>query len=403
VHQCEVPAHAKPANADILAHVFAQTSQSQENRMSTSTIPKVSPPPPPSDPYDLLAEGARARKLASDAEGVKSLMEGIRLINDVFLTNVLFALWDSGFYEYSLSHPRFGVEEAAEALHVDAAVLETLLNHLAGRGVARFAVGQFELTEYGSRLSNVVFRGTLNLNIGGYGGLLANIGPLLRKDMTRQEIEKFRSGKHTGLGTEQLTSIRLVPAVLKILEQHKLHSMLHLACAAGGFLTQIARSNPHFQGIGIDKSAQKIAAAQEKVNRYGLESRIRLIQEEIGVQPLSLNDETRSQIDVVASIYLLHEIGRHGKQRIVDVLRQIQKSFPGKLLLFTETLPSDTPDTAMKQPSQYSQLDYILIHRLRGKGMPLPPAEWKAIVAEAGLTLIEFKEIYWIGLYLVQL
>jgi cyclopropane fatty-acyl-phospholipid synthase-like methyltransferase len=360
-------------------------------------------PPPPAEPHDLLAEGARARKLAADGDGVKSIMEGIRLINDSFLTNVLFALWDSGFYEYSLSHERFTVDQAASELHVDAAVLHTLLNHLVGRGLLHVDGGQFELTDYGSRLSNVVFRGTLNLNIGGYGGLLSSIGPLLRKEVTRQDVEKLRSGKHSGLGTEQLTSIRLVPAVLKILEERNLHSMLHLACAAGGFLAQIARSNPDFRAIGIDKSAQKIAAAQEKIRRYGLESRIRVIQEEIGIEPLSLDEETRNQIDLVASIYLLHEIGRHGRQRIVDVLRQIQKSFPGKLLLFTETLPSNTPDTARKQPSQYSQLDYILVHRIRGKGMPLLPEEWKSIVADAGLTLIEFKEVYWIGLYLVQL
>jgi len=371
--------------------------------MSESTTSKAPTPPPPADPYDLLAEGARARKLSAESEGVKCLVEGMRMINSTILTHVLFALWDSGFYEYSLSHPRFRVAEAAEELHLDPEVLESLLHHLVGCGILRVAEGQMELTEYGSRLSNIVLRGTMNINVGGYGSQVANIGPLLRKEVTREEIEESHSGFHSGLGTEQLTSVRLVPSVLKILAERNLHCMLHLACAAGGFLVQVALSDPSFRGIGIDKSAQKIAGAQEKLRRYGLESRIRLTQAEVGVEPLPLDEETRSQIDVVASIYLLHEIGRYGRQRIVDVLRQIKASFPGKLFLFSETMPPSTPDSVKKQPSQYSQLDYLLIHRLRGKGMPHPAEEWKSIIADAGLKLIEFKEVYSIGLFLAEL
>ena len=371
--------------------------------MNTRTAAKAPTPPPPADPYDLLAEGTRARKLSGEVEGVKCLTEGMRLINNAVMAQVLFALWDSGFYEYSLTHPRFTAAEAAEALHLDAEVLLMLLHHLIGYGVLRVDGDQMELTEYGSRLSNVVVRGVLNINLGGYGAQLRDIGPLLRKEVKREEIEEFHSGVHSGLGTEQLTSVRLVPAVLKILTERNLHNMLHLACGSGGFLAQIARSDPAFHGIGIDRMPEKIAGAEEKLRRYGLESRIQLLQAVIGVEPLPLDEQTRGQIDVVASIYLLHEIGRYGRQRIVDVLRQIKASFPGRLFIFSETMPPDTPDSVKKPPAQYSQLDYLLIHRLRGKGMPLPPAEWKSIVADAGIKLIDFKEVYSIGLFLAEL
>ena len=45
----------------------------------------------------------------------------------------------------------------------------------------------------------------------------------------------------------------------------------------------------------------------------------------------------------------------------------------------------------------------LLIHRVRGQGLPLPPAEWKAMLAEAGLALVEMQEVFWSALYLVQL
>jgi hypothetical protein len=372
--------------------------------MSDSTAPRAPVPPPPADPRDLLAEGARARKLSAEPEGVRSIVEGVRLINNTILTHVLFALWDSGFYEYSLSHPRFSVAQAAEELHLDAQVLEMLLHHLVGCGVLRVAEEQMELTEYGSRLSNAVVRGAMNLNIGGYSSLLTHLGPLLRNEVTRAELEELRTGLHNSLGTEQMASVRLVPAVRKILEERNLHSMLYMSCCSSGeFLVQMARCDPSFHGIGIDTSTKQITHAREIIHRYGLESRIRLIQQKIGVEPLPLDEQTRGQIDVVASIYMLHEVGRYGRQRIVDVLRQIKASFPGKIFLFSETMPPATPDSVKKLPAQYSQLDYLLIHRLRGKGMPLPAEEWKSIVAEAGLKLIDFKEVYSIGIFLAEL
>jgi SAM-dependent methyltransferase len=369
------------------------------NNMNTN--PPI--PPPLAIPDDLLAEGARARKLSGELEGVKCMAEGMRMINSTILTHVLFALWDNGFYEYSLTHPRFSAAEAAEALRVDLEVLLTLLHHLVGYGILNVAEGQFELSEHGSRLSNVVLRGVLNINLGGYGAQLREIGPLLRGEVTRPEIDRFHSTAHSGLGTEELTSVRLVPAVLKILAERNLHSLLHLACGAGGFLVQMARSDPAFHGIGIDKLAEKIAGSQEKIRRYGLESRLRVMQAEIGAEPLPLSEEERGQIDVVASIYLLHEIGRYGRQRIVELLREIKLAFPGKLFLFSETMPPETPDSVKKPPSQYAQLDYLLLHRLRGKGMPLPAGEWKSILADAGIKLIDYREVYSIGLFLAEL
>src|SRR5580704_14058538 len=95
--------------------------------MSADTTSKATPAAPPLQPDDLLAEGARARKLSAEVEGVKCLVEGTRLINDTVLTQVLFALWDSGFYEFSLTHPRFQVQEAADELHLDATLLRWLL------------------------------------------------------------------------------------------------------------------------------------------------------------------------------------------------------------------------------------------------------------------------------------
>lgn len=368
-----------------------------------SSDAKLSTAVPPAQPDDLLAEGARARKLSADVEGVKSLVEGIRLVNDTILVQVLFALWESGFYEYSLTHPLFEVQEAADELRLDATLLRWLLDYLVGRGIVHATDGQMGLTEHGSRLSNVLLRGTTNLYIGGWGPQLANIGQLLRKEMTQAEYSNLRSGRHTVMGTEQLTCVRTGPAVLKILARRKLRGVLHIACRTGQFLVELARSEPSLLGIGVDKVPERIAAAEANALSYGVASRLRFVTAEAGRDRLPLDDGSLDKIDVVVALYLLHEVARDGSQRVVELLRQFKEMIPGRLLLFMETLPGGATPQGKKTPATFSQLDYLLIHRMRGQGLPLPPADWKSILAEAGLKLLEFQEAYSSGLYLAEL
>jgi SAM-dependent methyltransferase len=370
------------------------------NSHPTST---ATPLAPLAQPDDLLAEGARVRKLSAEVEGVKCLVEGTRLINDAVLTQVLFALWDNGFYEFSLTHPRFQIQDCADELHLDVTLLRWLLEYLVGRGIVEATDGQMGLTEHGARLSNVLLRGTMNLYMGGWGPQLANIGPLLRKEMTQAHYKNLRSQRHTVMGTEQLSCVRTAPAILKILARNKLRGVLNLACRTGQFLIEIARSEPLLHGIGVDKASERITDAQANAVRYGVASRLQFVTAEIGHDPLPLSDESIGKIDAVVALYLFHEVARFGRPKVVGMLQQIKTMFPGRLLLFMETLPYDYQPQEKKPPQTFSQLDYLLIHRIRDQGLPLPSGEWKAILEAAGLKLREVQEVYWTGLYLAEL
>jgi SAM-dependent methyltransferase len=374
------------------------------NAEATSQPNSAVPPLPASiQPHDLLAEGARARKLSAEVEGVKCLLEGTRLVNDAILVQVLFALWDSGFYEYSLSHPRFHVQAAADELHLDASTLQWLLEYLVGRGIIEAADGNMALTENGIRLSNVLLRGTINLYVGGWGPQLDNIGPLLRKEIRLADYRNLRSQRHTVMGTEQLSSVRTGPAVLKFLKQKDLRGVLHLACRTGQFLIELARSEPSIYGAGIDKAAERIAAALTNARAWGVESRLRFFAAEVGHDALPRDDESIGKIDVVIALYLFHEVARHGRQAVVAMLRQIKEAYPGRLLLFMETLPYEAPPRGKKPPQTFTQLDYLLIHRVRVQGLPLSSDVWKSILEEASLKLREVQEVYGSGMYLVEL
>jgi SAM-dependent methyltransferase len=221
--------------------------------------------------------------------------------------------------------------------------------------------------------------------------------------MTSADFKNLRSGRHTVKGTEQLICVRTVPTVLKVLARKKLRGALNLACRTGQFLIELARSEPTLHGIGVDKAAERITAARAKALDYGVAPRLQFVTAEIGRDPLLLGDELANKIDVVIALYFFHEVARFGRPKVVGMLQQIKTMFPGRLLLFMETLPYDNQPQGNKPPQTFSQLDYLLIHHIRDQGLPLPSAEWKSILEEAGLKLVEFQEIYWAGLYLAEM
>ena len=357
----------------------------------------------PARPHDLLAEGARARKLSADVEGIKSLVEGTRLVNDSVLVHVLFSLWDCGFYEYSLTHPWFDSAQVAQELGLSAPLLKHLLDYLVGRGIVQTSDGKFGLTDRGARLSNVLLRGTMDLYVGGYGPLLSNIAPLLRNEISLSDFKNLRSGRHTVRGTEQLICVRTVPAVSKVMAQKKLRGVLNLATRTGEFLIELARSDSNVHGIGIDKAADRIDKARAHAAEQGVGERVAFVRSEIGREPLPLDGAAVAQIDSVVALYFLHEVARHGRRKVVDLVRQLKAILPGRLFLFLETLPMSAAPPAKKPPVTFSQLDYLLIHHLRDQGLPLPADDWKSILAEAGANIIEVQELYLNALYIAEL
>ena len=356
----------------------------------------------PAKPDDLLDEGKRAKALLATVPGMKGAVAGIRLVNDAVLAHVLFALWDNGFYEYALTHPRFRPADVAGELGLDQAVLECLLDHLVGRGVLRASDDGLGLSEHGTALFSALCRGTLTLYLGGYGPLLGGLAPLLRGEIELSDHALARSERHVGVGSEQLACVRIVPAVLKILARRKARCVLDLGCGTGGFLIQLARSDPSFRGIGVDMSEEAVQAAGKNAAHRGVDDRLKFRRAEVGAGRLPLDKADLDRIEGITAMYLLHEFGRDGRDRVVQVLRELKAALPGRLLVFAECLPADVRAMQADPPTTFSQLDYQLIHPLSQQGSPLSVAEWETILEDAGPKLLEVQGIHWMRLYVSE-
>src|SRR6185295_12418146 len=94
---------------------------------------------------------------------------------------------------------------------------------------------ELELTETGKRVHNTIARGLLNLYVGGYQELLAQLGPLLRKEITLDDSKLDRSARHAAAGTEDMTCVRVVPQAIEFLKELGVKKILDLGCGTGGF------------------------------------------------------------------------------------------------------------------------------------------------------------------------
>jgi len=346
-------------------------------------------------PKDLMREAELARKIAFPPAA-----EELSLSSSWVYAQVLHSLWDSGFYEYVRTHPRFVPASICEELGLDAFTFEWLMYYLIGRGVVRPVAGtaqtaysadmELELTEKGQRVHNTIARGLLNLYVGGYAALMANLGPLLRKEISLQDARLDRSARHAAAGTEDVTCVRVVPQVIDLLKEHGVRAILDLGCGTGGFLIQWARVTGG-GGAGVDMSSNALDAAKKNAADFGVSDRVSFHLGEIGKDALPIADEVVRSIDALTAMFMLHEFGRGGDDSIVRVLASLRAQFSGKILCALEMQPVDVFMLNGHAPASMDQLDYHFVHPMSRQGQPRTKPVWEGLYERAGMKLLRVK------------
>ena len=346
----------------------------------------------------MKEEGSRDLDLLQEAEHTRAILRrepavaemGKEIISHAVLGQVLFALWDSGFYEYSRGRDEIEVESAVATLGYDGQIFGVLLDYLAGRGLlSKSSENRYRLSEQGQLLSNAFVRGLLTLYLGGYQSVLGRLGPLLRGEVALTDPSVQRSVAHAAFGTENITCATIVPHVVAALEERKIRGVIDLGCGTGGFLVQWAQLNGEATGVGIDASQAALHHARARARSQGVEARLTFAEGKVGTKPLPSVSPGQADCQAVTAMFLLHEFGREGKGKIVDVVASLKRSFPGRLFMFLEAPPSNPARSGASR--DYIHLDYRLVHPLSRQGLPLQPEEWSDIVRSAGCERFESR------------
>ena len=359
-----------------------------------------------------LGEVDREAKICAEIVGrsLGAYLKTVGLVSDVYLAQVLVALWDSGIYEYLRDRGRIEIDAASETLGLDPAIMRSLIEYLVGWGILTPENDSFILSAKGRPYWNYITRGVLTSHMAGYNQLLVNLGPLLRREIDINDPQLDRVGRLVASGSGYaLLGSNTIPWILKLIKQIGGTYVLDVGCGAGDFLIQLALRWPEGTGVGIDMNADAITKACANAEGAGVSDRLSFYHTKLSAEPLTVEKAILNKVDTLTAMYLLHEFaGRGGQEAIVAAISQMRSQFPGRTLLMLEGERADPVALNANPPRTYAQLDYSFIHPISRQGPLRSVAEWEDIIKAAGATLRErvpgFAQVPgWISLYIIDL
>lgn len=340
--------------------------------------------------YDLRDEGRRV--MDQMEQPPNPVVEARQMMSQTIMAHVLLGLSDAGFYEHVAGQDAFAPDETARALGLDPFTFGALIEYLLGCGaVARQGDERMALTPKGKRLLNVYTRGVLNVYLGGYGAVLKSLGQVLTRALPLDHASLRRSTRHAAAGTAFSTCAFTIPDVFAAIRGTNDEVCLDLGCGTGDFLLQWVLQSPRARGVGVDMSADALAQARETAARWGVADRLTFHEAAVGPGPLAVPPGALDEVQMVTSMYMLHELGRDGREAIVDVVAALKRQLPGRHLLALEVEACE-PEAIAAQvppPPHFGRLDYRLIHQLSGQGLPRGRADWHSIFHDAGCRIVE--------------
>lgn len=322
-------------------------------------------------------------------QDLKSWAQSIR--NGYARAFIIFALHETGVFDALRSGEAKTAEELATACHVNAHILDGVLNFLAHADEVLVKKGdRFSLTERGEWLFADSVRAMSFGAVGAYACLLYELVPTLRGEK-RYGVDFERRGDLVAKGS-YYTGKQSYPWVVSELSRLGVESVADLGCGSAEVLISFCSLDLTLRGVGIDISPGALEEARRRVQTAGLTDRIRLLQGDI-TRPESYEAEVKD-VQAFNGIMTFHEFLRDGEEAVVEIFRRMKRRFPGRYLLIGEfDRVSDEEFQAMAFPDRIHPLFYqYIIHPLTWQGLPIPRASWLRLFERAGLEILNVKD-----------
>ncbi|MDP3921722.1 MAG: isoprenylcysteine carboxylmethyltransferase family protein [Candidatus Omnitrophota bacterium] len=239
----------------------------------------------------------------------------------------------------------------------------------------------YGLTNYGKKLFNNS-KGAFSL-LYAYMPIFENLPEIIKKEKIYGR-DIHRKSEFVGKGSAELAKLLPFPYAKDILKRHNLHRILDLGCGSGDFLINACSENG-FYGFGIDLSSEVISIAKERARSANVEDKIEFT---IGdVHKLNELPDNFKQVDVITSMFVIHEFLPEGHEKVVEILRSIREVFPDKYLLICEVCLWNLRQL-IKTPVAIAE--HHLFHKLSNQGLATRK-EWHALFKNAGFESVEEK------------
>jgi 2-ketoarginine methyltransferase len=320
---------------------------------------------------------------------VKKLHEDmLRYARGYMVSQCMSGLLNLGFFQMLSDDKKIDIDLYAAENNLDKKILKSVCEYLYSLRILKKYEDAYMLDSEGKRLSDLS-QGVFDF-LYAYAPLFHDLGPLLKKEKTYGR-DIFRREKFVAKGSAGITRYLPFPMAEDIIKTYGFRRILDLGCGSGEFLISLCEKNDDIKCYGVDISGEAIFFAREKVSEAGKGDKINL-----SVNSIFELDEIAKKwddVEVLVSMFVLHEFLFEGKERVITLLRRLKKNFPGRYLIVCE-LCKEPLESLRKRPTAIAE--HHLFHALSNQGV-ITFEEWKDIFREAGYGLAETRKFDFAG------
>lgn len=320
------------------------------------------------------------------SHGIKRLFQIIglnqavkRYFRNYMICQCMIALSNIGALDEMTAEGSLDITEYASDKDIDFPTLKIICDYLYVMNVLNKKSMQYSLTNYGYDLSTTS-RGVFNF-IYAYSPIFENLTAILKCE--KQYGRDFdRLGEHVGRASAELAELFPFPISRSILKKYGFKTILDLGSGSGDFLIGFCRDES-IRGYGVDLSPDAVVYAARKAAEQHVESRVRFVVGDI-TKPDSFN-KVDPKIDLITSMFVLHEFLSNGEERVIQVLKSIRQAYPNRHVLICE-LTKCSLEELKANPSGVAE--HHLFHALSKQGLA-GVEQWHNIFNKSGYDLIE--------------
>jgi len=307
------------------------------------------------------------------------LAESLEPIRNMFLSQVMLFLFESGLYDVLKENCEKDTTGIANKLDFSPYRLEGLMVYLKHEGI-------IELTEQGAPVLTVKglefgpSKPWYQLLVGGYGQTLKDLDAL----MSDRDRYGTRDGAYVGKGSCGISQFDALPMAKELIEEvHPSPEMVvDIGCGDGSYLVDLCKQIPHVKAIGLEPDAESVKIAKLLVDENDLGNRIEVRSGDFS--ELSAQEDLPSATVFIIAFVLQEVLEQSGRSTVINVLRQIRSLQPNSNIVVVEVDRDEENSEKMTSKLGLGYYNpYFLIHRLTEQRLERPDF-WREVFEEAG-------------------
>ena len=164
-----------------------------------------------------------------------------------------------------------------------------------------------------------------------------------------------------------------------------------LGCGSADVLISLCQQDKDLSGVGVDISDKALDEAKDRISEKGLQNRISLVQGDL-YKPSTYSSKIKD-VDGFNAIMVMHEFLRDGKEKVIQMFKDMKKEFKGKYFFLGEfDCLEDEEYQKMPYPDRIHFLFYQhVIHPLTWQGLTFKE-EWLDIFKQADVELVKMED-----------